>query len=256
VDNANSRHAMEITGLTIDELFDLLPTPLLLLDSLGSIVRANPAECAMLQYSLGELKGHLLWEFVADEEVPESRLKFQDLLNGHESKSPYRRRFKTKQNYYVTCDLTIRAVHPTAACGAAVLLMSADVTHQLAEQRTKGEVARWMEASYQCSPEATMILNALGQIRRLNRTAEQLLGWKEIEAAGAFVDELMPWRDVRSLEGFPADHGFRTCVSTAWSGTATVTTRGGLLKKLQIKTEPIIDSGGLVLGVISCLRPI
>jgi PAS domain S-box-containing protein len=99
-----------------------------------------------------------------------------------------------------------------------------------------------------------MILDSLGRIRHLNRAAEGLLGWSEAEASGRIAEELIPWSEVLSSDGTIPGYDFRQGIAAGWSGSAVVITRGGVAKKFQIRTEPVVDSNGLVLGIASCLR--
>jgi len=135
-------------------------------------------------------------------------------------------------------------------------LASVDVTKQVAEARCRGELARWVEASFRSLPEATIILDTLGHIRYLNHSAERLLGWSESEASGTIAEVLIPWSDVLSSDGIQSGYEFQRGVSRGWSGSATVTARRGIAIRMQIRTEPVVDANGLVLGIASCLRPL
>jgi len=237
-------------------LFDCVPVALLLLDVTGRIVRANPPECRLLGYPAEEMLGRPLWDFIADEETHPSQERFQDILNGMDVRMSYRRRFKTKSNEYLICDLSVQLINAGSNNGLFVLLASVDVTNQVAEACRRGEFSRWLEASFRSLPEATMILDALGHIRYLNHAAEQLLGWSEAEASGSLAEDLIPWSNVLSFDGTHPDYEFRQGIFMGWSGSATVITRGDVPRKLQIRTEPVVDFNGLVLGIASCLRPL
>jgi PAS domain S-box-containing protein len=243
--------AFELWGAGLD----FVPVPLLLVDSEGIIARANQIECQLLGYLVEEMQGRPLLDFVADEEQQLSKDRLRDLLNGLSMTTSYRRRFKTKTNDYLICELSVRVIRNNSASDPFVLLASVDVTRQVAEACHRGEIARWLEASFRCLSEATMILDSLGRIRYLNRAAECLLGWSEAEASGCIAEELIPWSEILSSDGTLSGYEFRQGVAAGWSGSAVVITKGGVAKKLQIRTEPVVDSNGLVLGIASCLRP-
>jgi len=243
--------AFELWGAGIN----YVPVALLLVDGQGIIARANPIECQLLGYSIEEMQGKPLWDFVAEEEKQLSQDRFRDLLNGLNMTASYRRRFKTKTNRYLICEMSVEIIRDNSATGPFVLLASVDVTRQVLDACHRGEIARWLEASFRCLSEATMILDTLGRICYLNRAAECLLGWSEAEASGKIAEELIPWSEIRSSDGALSGYEFRQGVAAGWSGSAVVITRGGVAKQLQIRTEPVVDSNGLVLGIASCLRP-
>jgi PAS domain S-box-containing protein len=236
--------------------FDWVPVALLLVDGSGRIVRANSAECRLLGYPAEEMQGKPLWDFIASEEEQLSQEQFQGLLDGPEMTASYRRRFKTRANDYLICELSVQVIRNSSENAPFVLLASVDVTKQVAEARCRGELARWVEASFRSLPEATIVLDTLGHIRHLNHSAERLLGWSEADASKAIAENLIPWSDVLSSDETPSDYDFRQGVSQGWSGSATVITKGGVAKRLKIKTEPLVDANGLVLGIASCLRSV
>jgi PAS domain S-box-containing protein len=238
-----------------DSGLDYVPVPLLLVDCDGVIARANPVECQLLGYSAEEMQGKPLWDFIADEERQFSQERFLDLLKGLHMATSYRRRFKTKAHDYLVCELSVQVIHNNSVGSPFVLLASVDVTRQVAEACHRGEIARWFEASFRSQSEATMILDPLGRIRYLNRAAERLLGWSDAEASGRIAEELIPWSEILSSDGTLSGYEFRQGVEAGWSGSAVVVTRGSVAKKLQIRTEPVVDNNGLVLGIASCLRP-
>jgi PAS domain S-box-containing protein len=234
---------------------EFVPIPLLLVDGEGIIVRANPIECQLLGYPVEEIEGRQLWDFVADEEKQLSRDRYRDFLNGLSMPASHRRLFMTRTNDYLICELSVRVIHGNSTRGPFVLLASIDVTRQVTDACRRGEIARWLEASFRCLSEATMIVDSLGRICYLNRSAECLLGWSEAEASGCTAEELIPWSEIRSSDGSLSGYEFRQGVAVGWSGSAVVITKGGVAKRLQIRTEPVVDSNGLVLGIASCLRP-
>jgi len=238
------------------DLFDQTPVPLLLVDTTGRIVRANPAECKLLGYTDLEMHGKHTWEFVADEERDLSEGRFQAFLDGMEISTSLRRRFRTKENDCLVCELSAQIIRCENDGGTLVLLASIDVTRQIAEACIRGEFSRWMEASFRSLPEATMILDTLGHIRHLNRAAEKLLQWSEAEAVGAIPEALIPWSEILSSDGKPANYSFEEGISKSWSGSAMVTIKGGARKRLRIRTEPVVAANGIVLGISSCLSPI
>jgi len=238
------------------DLFDQTPLPLMLVDKDGRIVRANLAECRLLGYTNEEMKGKHAWEFVADEEQDLSKGRFQAFLDGMELSASLRRRFRTKTDDSLVCELSAQVIRCESDAGPFVLLASVDVTRQVTEARIRGEFSRWMEASFRSLAEPTMILDTLGHIRHLNRAAEKLLEWSEAEAAGAIPEILIPWCEILSSDGKPTAYDYKEGISSSWSGSALVTIKGGTLKRLRIRTEPIVASNGIVLGISSCLSPI
>jgi PAS domain S-box-containing protein len=209
----------------------------------------------MLGYQAEEMQGKPLLDLIADEERQLSQERFRDMVNGMEMAASFRRRFKTKSSDYLVCELSVQIITDSSDNGPFLVMTNIDVTAQVAAACRRGEFARWMEASFRSLPEATMILDPLGRIRYLNKAAELLLGWKEAEAAESFAEELIPWSNVLSSDGAKPDYGFRRGVTTGWSGSASVNTKGGIVKELQIRTEPIVDFNGLVLGIASCMKP-
>jgi PAS domain S-box-containing protein len=237
-----------------DSSFDLVPVPLLLVDRTARIVRANPSECRLLGYTAEDIQGRPVWEFIADEEKQNAQERFRDILNGMEMNTSYRRRFKTKTNDSVICELTVQIIRNNLPEGPFALLVNVDVTWQVAEARRRGETARWLAASFRSMPEPTIIIDTLGQIRYLNLAAERLLGWSEAEASGKVAEELIPRSNVLSSDGVEADYDVRQGIALGWSGSAVLVTRGGVAKRMQVRTEPVVDTNGLVLGIAVCLR--
>jgi PAS domain S-box-containing protein len=237
-----------------DSSLDYVPVPLLLIDRNARIVRANPAECRLLGYTAEEFQGVPVWEFIADEEKQAAEERFRDFLGGLEMNASYRRRFKTKADECLVCELSVQIIRNNLPEGPFALLASVDVTRQVAEACQRGEIARWLTASFRSLPEPTIVVDTLGHIRYLNQAAERLLGWSEAEASGAVAEELIPRSNVLSSDGVEADYDVRQGIALGWSGSADLITKGGVRKKLQIQTEPVIDTNDLVLGIAVCLR--
>jgi len=166
----------------------------------------------------------------------------------------YRRRFKTKANDSVICELSVQIIRNNLPGAPFALLASMDVTGQVAEACRRGETARWLAASFRSIPEPTIIIDTLGHIRYLNLAAERLLGWSEAEATGKVAEELIPRSDVLSSDGAEVDYDVRKGIVLGWSGSAVLINKGGVAKRLQVRTEPVVDINGLVLGIAVCLR--
>lgn len=250
--NPNQPVSEASVALSVD-LFELVPVPLILIDETGLIVKSNVAESNLLGYSALEMQGRHIWEFVLEEEQDLSLGRFRAFLEGLALMPCHRRRFKTKANDCLICELSAQIVQDDATGRIYVLLASVNVTGQVTEARIRGEFAQWMEASFRSSAEAMMILDTLGRIRYLNREAEHLLGWTEAESAGALPEVLIPWSNIHASDGMPSEYSYEEGVAKAWSGTATVTTKSGTQKPLRIRTAPVIAANGIVLGISSCM---
>src|SRR3954447_9601768 len=57
------------------------------------------------------------------------------------------------------------------------------------------------------SPDASLIINLLGQVVVANREAERLLGWSESELLGQALNRLFPQRFHRMLDTAPSFSG-------------------------------------------------
>lgn len=235
---------------------DSIPLALLLVDCTGTIIRANETECQLLGYTRAELEGALLWEFVANEEIVASRERLKSFLDGLEFTSSYRRRFRTKDNEHMLCELTVRVLHDESGLDPKLLLLSADVTRQVAETCARGEFVRWIEASYRCLPVAAVILDTVGCIHLMNHAAEMLLGWSEMDAVGFLAEDLLSWRDFRTLDGSPSHYDFRQGLAGSWRGSTVVIVSSGDFQHLEICTNPVVDSNGIVLGIAVCFKPL
>lgn len=230
-----------------ESFFDSAPVALKHVTREGVIAKVNQAECLLLGYSKEEMLGRSLWQFIADEEEGVSRHRYRELMEGVEIPSPFLRRYKTKSGEYLMCEMYIHLVKDAAGKGAGLFVALSDITERMEAESVQLATLRWMESCFRSLSRPTMILDALGCIRYMNRACEELVGWTECEAAGELAEEFIPWFDIVSYNGNIPD--YRTAVANGWHGAATISTKGGIPKRVEITTVPLIAEDGLVMGL-------
>ena len=130
--------------------------------------------------------------------------------------------------------------------------------HQHALSARLRESERWLNKTLQCIGDGIVATDPSGQVRFMNRVAEQLIGLKSAEALGREAHEVVCLIDEHSHSPLP------DLIAQAMQGDANTPLVGGLLQPRDGKparcvdagAAPIRDDDGRLLGGVLVLRDV
>lgn len=252
----NTHSSIPTPADTYRDLFEDAPVAYHELGPDGTILRVNAAESALLGYSVEEMLGRPIWDFVAGEEVADGHACLARKLSGRQPLAPFRRQYVRRDNRYVTVEIHDRLIRN--ASGAVVGIRSAliDVTDRVAAENALHESEQWLRTILRSLREAIIATDSLGYVKFQTPLAEALTGWSETEAIGKDVDEVVRFhtRDTGgpgqrvSLGGLVG-----TFVKGEWQGAGYVLDGGDRPVDVSVSAAPILSGGGIVIGVVFTL---
>ena len=179
----------------VDEILDLVKTPIVLLDGDGAIVRFNHACEALTEYSETEAIGKKVWDFlIVDEEIQAVRKIFRKTrveslpthyTNFWRTKSGKRRLLKWSNKTLRTPDGDV----------AVILATALDITDVKSIEHDLSESQAFLRSIVDASPVAVITADESGRILTFSRQAELSFERKAGDVIGKNVQLLMPEPD-------------------------------------------------------------
>jgi PAS domain S-box-containing protein len=165
----------------------------MVLDREGRIVYFNRASQRLTGYSLEEVKGRQLWDFLLiPEEEAAVRTAFHEVLGGAQ---------KQLENYWVAKDgrrLRVKCSHTVAkserGSAESVIKTGIDITERHEARRRAQESEATVQAIMQSAAGAILASDKEGRIQFANDMAAKIYGYGPGELIGRPVESLVPTR--------------------------------------------------------------
>jgi PAS domain S-box-containing protein len=165
---------------------------IVILDAEGRIVHFNRACQQHTGYSLAEVKGRRVWDFLlVPEELASVRTVFEEVLGGTKNQH---------ENYWFTKDgrrIVISWSNTTVRRGGVVEYVigtGIDVTDREVAERQAQESEANVRAMMETAAQAILAVSQSGQIVLANPAAERMYGYAVQELVGMPLENLMPER--------------------------------------------------------------
>jgi PAS domain S-box-containing protein len=235
------------------EDIERFPIAYMEMDVNGTITCANRIAGRVFERSREEMVGKTPWEFMAAEEIENSREAYFSLMRTGGDPPPVRRTVITQKGEFRTYDMHRTLITDAEGRPAGMRYAAVDITAGELAREQAHRSQMWLESVLESVAEAVLVTDALGFIRYANPAATELSGWTLSELTGKAIEKCLPLLSCSSPTGAPLN--FRMTVEKKWKGTATVLDRDRKELRLEISTSPIIDKeNGYTIGVVSVLQ--
>lgn len=163
------------------------------LDLDGRYLWASPSVGPTLGLDPAKLVGRSSLEFVHPEDLPlVRRVLGQAIATGSPGQATFRHVTETGKVIWLE-SLGRTVLDPATGSPQEFLVSSRDVTERMAAQARVAEMAHFNRTLLDTCDCLIIVLDSAGRIQMFNRTAEDLLGWKEQELLGTpFYEVLVP----------------------------------------------------------------
>ena len=157
---------------------------------------------------------------------------------------------------------SLGAAGRAAATGAEVAERTADLEQELGARKSAEaalrETAQDLDITLHCVGDAVLATDANGRVTRMNRVAEQLMGWPFAEARGRPVDEVFRIinEDTRQPAAVPVHDVLRTGEIHGLANHTALISRDGTERAIADSAAPIRDIDGTLRGVVLVFRDV
>jgi PAS domain S-box-containing protein len=183
------------------------PLPAASLDLGGHIFDANEALLSAGGYTLDELRGRSVFDFLEPDGVTDAHARFMALVSGQVSNYRAERRYRASNGVAHDVQLTVSLVRDAGGAPAGCLALLDDVSAHKRALREAARRAAELEAVIESMPAAVYIIDKRG-VRLANALGLQQLGFRDMEDMGAGVGQVgarLQLRDVTTGLPIPVD---------------------------------------------------
>lgn len=219
------------------------------LDASGIVRRINRVECDLLGYTAAEMLGRPIWEFMAGVDRDASRAAIGRKISGEQPLAPFRRQFTTRSQGRITVELHDRLIHDVGGRTIGIRSTMLNVTDQVAAEEALQESQRWLSGVLHALTDAVIAVDPLGVVKFMNPPAETITGWRDTDAKGRDIEEVLILRrpDPEAAES-PLGQLFCSSLVTASSIDAAVAACPGPDLRIRITSSPILADEDAVIG--------
>src|SRR5580698_8294470 len=134
------------TELQYESLFSGAPVACHEIDTQGTVIRVNPAECALLGFSAEEMIGRPIWEFMALDEQEKSAAALRLKFSGEEALTRLEREYRRQDGAQLFLEIHPKLIRDASGQVVGIRSFMIDITERrLAEhalQKQAKELAR------------------------------------------------------------------------------------------------------------------
>jgi PAS domain S-box-containing protein len=165
-----------------------------------------------------------------------------------------RRSLYTPSGGYQTHELHRRMLRDHAGRVTGMSCITFNVSEIEEAHHETRQTKQWLESALNAIPQSVIITDALGFVRYINPSAEQLTGWPAHEMQGRQIEKGMPILRASTRQGKPLS--FRITLEQTWNGDVDILTRDRQTVSVWLSASPILDQEtGYTNGVIIVLGP-
>jgi two-component system sensor kinase FixL len=163
------------------EIFEIAQEGIWLLDAEAKTVEVNERMARMLGYTIDEMRGRHLFEFMDEEARAEAEVLLDQRRKGIAEKYDFRYRTKTGGDLWTM--VTTAPMHNAQGAYAGALGMVTDITERKRMEAKLREEHKFTTAILASSGALIIVLDRQGRIVRFNRACEEVSGyaWEEVK---------------------------------------------------------------------------
>jgi PAS domain S-box-containing protein len=170
-------------------LIESSPDPIVIYDTAGNVVDANPAFSQTFGWLLPEISGKRL-NFVPEENKAETKILIEQMIRDGKVTAAETRRL-TKDNRLLDVQISAALIQNSAGQTSGSMVIFRDVTEQKTAKLEIESRRQFFEALVQNSPTAIVILDFDQTISDCNPAFEKLFGYTRAEVIGNDIDSLI-----------------------------------------------------------------
>jgi PAS domain S-box-containing protein len=159
------------------------------LDLSGRIFDANEALLSASGYTLDELRGRPVFDFLEPDSAADARARFSALVSGQGPMYRAERRYRAKDGAVHDVQLTVSLVRDEGGAPAGCLALITDVSEHKQALREAARKAAELEAVIESMPAAVYIIEPTG-VKLANAPGLQQLGFRDMEHMGAGIAQV------------------------------------------------------------------
>ena len=172
----------------LDELFELAPHAVVLVDANVSVIRVNQEFTRMFGYTAEEAVNRPLLDLVAPEErLPEYQNNARMLSSGQKVESETIRRRKDG----VRIDVSMTASPVLTAGPIEGYIIYRDITARKRDEEELKKQTAHLDELFELAPHAVVLVDADVRVIRVNKEFTRMFGYTPGEAVGRMLEELI-----------------------------------------------------------------
>jgi two-component system, cell cycle sensor histidine kinase and response regulator CckA len=240
------------------QIFSSSPDGIVLADSRTAIIDCNQVAMDLFGYTdRSEVLGRTAFEFLVAEDQPFAASNLQALLaKGVLQNIPYR--FHRRDGSEITALVSVSLLPGKRPEDETVLAIFKDITDQRQYERDLAAEKERLSVTLRSIGDGVITTGTDGRVVLMNRVAEQLTGWTQLEALGRAMEEVFSIQDAatRGPLPSPAAEVLRDGHPVELRRQATLVSRGGASRPIEDSAAPICDNQGVVIGVVLVFRDV
>ena len=205
----NSDVALDASEARFRAIFDIASVGISLTTEQGVWISINPAMCQILGYTQEELRGRSFAEFTYEQDRAEDRAAFARLERGEIGFFRRQKRYVRKDGSLIWVEIDVKRkvdsagrfeynlavvkdIHAQKLAEESLAALNADLESRVAQRTCElAEREAELRSVIEHANDAYIRLDAEGRVRAWNRQAEHTFGWREFEALGRPLEELI-----------------------------------------------------------------
>ena len=231
--SSKGAHRLSRVERQLQGIFESAPVGMALVDSNGMFRTSNAAFQRIVGYSRSELRRMSFGQITYEEDLPENKSLFQELLSGSRDRYLMEKRYLRKDGSIAWANLAVSLVHGVEVPARAIVIVE-DITDR---KRSEQELQR-LALAIDTVPESVIIAGMDGGVLYVNPGAERLFGYSPDEMVGTSVFYLhqRASRETVGKEIFEATIG-----GGSWSGEAVQQKKSGEEFPARLSTALIAE---------------
>lgn len=212
-----------------------------LIDMDGRTEYANRRMAEMLGYTVEEMLGRSVFDFLFEDELAEAKQRIEQRKRGIGEQAAFRLRCKDGSELWVLS--STNPVQDEDGETVGVLGMMTDIT----ERKRAEKKIRFQAQLLDAVGQAVIATDLEGKVFYWNRCAEELYGWAAEEVMGRGLGEILISEDQQERA---AEIWSELRDGRSWSGEFVVRRRDGTSFPAMVTDTPVRDEQGNMVGII------
>jgi PAS domain S-box-containing protein len=225
------------------------------LDIKGIIRQVNRKQCEQLGYDESELIGRPVWDFIAPGQRTTAQLGFEKKISGERFIVPFERDYLRADGSVLTVEVHDQLLW---SAGKEVTGMRSAFINVTDRTRALGEASAaqtWMRSAFHSLPDGVITTDSLGTVKSMNTAAESATRWREYDAIGHPIEDIIGLDRVLSEEHPEnlARGGFLGRLFRSETGRLELPLAAHRINS-PVELSTLTDDCGMIIGTVVMIR--